>query len=292
MSVGQLILYRTEDGQAEIQLRAEGDTLWLTQSEMAELFDTSKQNVSLHVRNILKDGELHEAAVIKKSLTTAVDGKNYRVKWYGLPMILAVGYRVRSPRGTQFRQWATAHLEEYLLKGFVMGDERLKEPGGWDYFDVSRTRRPLRDATSPIVIGIGNPWRGDDGIGHAVVHALQDTPGLTTATTSGEPAELMDLWQGHDPVILVDAIMTGTAPGTIHRLDAAEPLPRPARYSSHGIGLAEAIELARALDALPASLVIYGIEPATLEDGARLSPELVDRIAETAGKIRAELVKK
>ena len=141
----------------------------------------------------------------------------------------------------------------------------------------------------PVLIGIGNPWRGDDGIGHAVVYALQDTPGLTTATTFGEPAELMDLWQGHDPVILVDAIVTGAVPGTLHRLDAAEPLPRTARYSSHGIGLADAIELARALDALPANLVIYGIEPACLEDGASLSPELADRIAEVAARIRAEL---
>ncbi|MBS3800400.1 MAG: virulence RhuM family protein [Thioalkalivibrio sp.] len=147
MNVGQLILYRTEDGQAEIQLRAEGDTVWLTQSEMAELFDTTKQNVSLHVRNILKDGELHEAAVIKESLTTAADGKKYRVKWDALPMILAVGYRVRSPRGTPFRQWATAHLEEYLLKGFVMDDERLKEPGDWDYFDEVLARVRLAGST-------------------------------------------------------------------------------------------------------------------------------------------------
>ena len=135
MSVGDLILYRSDDGRTEIQLRAEGDTVWLTQLEMAELFDTSKQNVSLHVRNILNEKELSEDSVVKESLTTAADGKSYRVKWYSLPMILAVGYRVRSPRGTQFRQWATAHLEEYLVKGFVMDDERLKEPGGWDYFD-------------------------------------------------------------------------------------------------------------------------------------------------------------
>ena len=143
MSMGELILYRTPDGQAEIRLRAEGDTVWLTQAEMAELFETSKQNVSLHIRNILKEGELSESGVVKENLTTAADGKNYRVNWYGLPMILAVGYRVRSPRGTQFRQWATAHLEEYLVKGFVMDDERLKEPGGWDYFDELLAR--IRD---------------------------------------------------------------------------------------------------------------------------------------------------
>jgi hypothetical protein len=143
MSLGELILYRTEDGQSQIHLRADGDTVWLTQAEMAELFDTSKQNVSLHVRNILKEGELLADSVVKESLTTAADGKNYRIRWYSLPMILAVGYRVRSPRGTQFRQWATAHLNEYLVKGFVMDDQRLKEPGGWDYFDELLAR--IRD---------------------------------------------------------------------------------------------------------------------------------------------------
>ncbi len=143
MSAGELILYRSEDGRAEIRLRAEGDTVWLTQAELAELFDTTKQSISLHIRNTLKEGELSEAEVVKENLTTAADGKRYRVKWYSLPMILAVGYRVRSPRGTQFRQWATAHLEEYLVKGFVMDDQRLKEPGGWDYFDELLAR--IRD---------------------------------------------------------------------------------------------------------------------------------------------------
>ncbi|MDQ2068644.1 MULTISPECIES: virulence RhuM family protein [Natronospira] len=143
MSRGELILYQSDDGLAEIQLRVEGETVWLTQAEMAELFATTKQNVSLHIRNTLKEGELSEAAVVKENLTTAADGKRYRVKWYSLPMILAVGYRVRSARGTQFRQWATAHLEEYLVKGFVMDDERLKEPGGWDYFDELLAR--IRD---------------------------------------------------------------------------------------------------------------------------------------------------
>ena len=157
--------------------------------------------------------------------------------------------------------------------------------------DLSQACRSRQEAANPIVIGIGNPWRGDDGIGQAVVHALQDAPGLVTATTSGEPAELMDLWQGHKPVILVDAIVTGAAPGTIHRLDAAEPLPRTARYSSHGIGPAEAVELARALEALPSRLVIYGIEPARLEDSAGLSPELSEPVAETARRIRAEVTR-
>lgn len=142
MSGGELILYTAEDGSAAIQLRAEGGTVWLTQLEMATLFDTSKQNVSLHIKNILAEGEL-SPAVVKEYLTTASDGKNYKTKTYSLDMILAVGYRVRSPRGTQFRQWATTHLREYLVKGFVLDDARLKEPGGWDYFDELLAR--IRD---------------------------------------------------------------------------------------------------------------------------------------------------
>jgi len=132
---GELILYTTEDGAAAVQLRVSQGTVWLTQMALAELFQTSKQNISVHARNILAEGELEAAAVVKESLTTAADGKAYRVRFYNLDMILAIGYRVRSPRGTQFRQWATTSLREYLIKGFVMDDARLKEPGGWDYFD-------------------------------------------------------------------------------------------------------------------------------------------------------------
>ena len=130
-----LILYRTEDGQAVVSLRALDGSVWLSQLQMAELFATSVPNVNIHVRNLLKEGELSAEAVIKESLITAADGKPYRTKLYRLERVLAVGYRVRSPRGTQFRQWATRHLAEYLVKGFVMDDERLKNPGGWDYFD-------------------------------------------------------------------------------------------------------------------------------------------------------------
>ena len=130
-----LILYRTEDGQAVVSLRALDGSVWLSQLQMAELFATSVPNVNIHVRNLLKEGELSAEAVIKESLITAADGKPYRTKLYRLEMVLAVGYRVRSPRGTQFRQWATRHLAEYLVKGFVMDDERLQNPGGWDYFD-------------------------------------------------------------------------------------------------------------------------------------------------------------
>ena len=135
--MSELILYTTEDGKAAIQLRAEEGTAWLTQQEMAELFATTKQNISLHLKNILDESELDEATV-KESLTVQTEGERQvkrSTKLYNLDMILAVGYRIRSPCGIQFRQWATTQLKELLVKGFVMDDERLKNPGGWDYFD-------------------------------------------------------------------------------------------------------------------------------------------------------------
>lgn len=133
--MSELILYQTDDGQAQLKLRAEDGSVWLSQLEIAELFATSVPNTNIHIRNILKEGELDGEAVIKESLIAAADGKRYRTKLYRLEMILAVGYRVKGVRGTQFRQWATTYLAEYLIKGFVMDDERLKNPGGWDYFD-------------------------------------------------------------------------------------------------------------------------------------------------------------
>ena len=133
--MSDITLYTTEDGKTQLHLRLELDSIWLSQLEIAELFQTTKQNVSLHAKNIFEDGELLQDSVVKESLTTAADGKNYRTKLYNLDLILAIGYRVRSARGVQFRQWASTHLKEFLLKGFVMDDERLKNPGGWDYFD-------------------------------------------------------------------------------------------------------------------------------------------------------------
>jgi hypothetical protein len=131
----ELILYTSDDGQTRLHLRVETDTIWLSQFEIAELFQITKQNVSLHAKNIFEDNELRQDSVVKESLTTAADGKRYRTKLYNLDLILAIGYRVRSPRGVQFRQWASTHLKEFLRKGFVMDDERLKNPSGWDYFD-------------------------------------------------------------------------------------------------------------------------------------------------------------
>lgn len=135
---GELILYRTDDGRSVIQLRAVNGTVWLTQAEMAELFDTTPQNVGQHIRTVYEDGELVEEATRKDFFQVRQEGARQvqrQVKGYNLDMIMSVGYRVRSPRGVQFRQWATTTLREYLIKGFVLNDERLKEPGGFDYFD-------------------------------------------------------------------------------------------------------------------------------------------------------------
>ena len=131
-----IIIYRTADGRASVALFAKDGKIWLNQQQMAELFATSKPNISMHIANILKEKELNDFSVVKSFLTTAADGKNYNVVFYSLEMIIAVGYRVRGVRGTQFRQWATEHLTEYLVKGFTMDDERLKNPDGRpDYFD-------------------------------------------------------------------------------------------------------------------------------------------------------------
>ncbi|UVJ46676.1 virulence RhuM family protein [Pseudomonas sp. LS1212] len=134
MKDNDLILYSTEDGLAQFTLREMDGQVWLTQLEMAELYQTSKQNIGKHIQAVIADGELAEVAVVNQKFTTAADGKDYLTLLYTLPMIIAVGYRVRSTRGTQFRQWATRTLSEYMLKGFVMDDARLKEPR-WDYFD-------------------------------------------------------------------------------------------------------------------------------------------------------------
>lgn len=140
-----LILYTTDDGESQLVLRELGGQVWLTQMEMADLYQTSKQNIGKHVKAILSEGELAEQAVVNQKFITAADDKEYLTQLYALPMIIAVGYRVRSTRGTQFRQWATRTLGEYLTKGFAMDDERLKDPK-WDYFDELLER--IRDIRS------------------------------------------------------------------------------------------------------------------------------------------------
>lgn len=148
----EIILYQTEDGRTRIQCRFENETLWLTQAQIAELFDTTPQNVTLHLKGIFAEGELAEAATCKDYLQVRQEGGravSRTLRHYRLEAILAVGFRVRSQRGTQFRQWATARLSEYLVKGFAMDDERLKNPPGKgqkDYFDELLER--IRDIRS------------------------------------------------------------------------------------------------------------------------------------------------
>ena len=136
-SNSEILLYQTEDGKSRIQVRLDGETVWLSQKLMAELFQTSISNINQHIKNIFDEKELSSEAVIKYYLITASDGKNYQTQFYNLDVILAVGYRVRSHCGTQFRQWATECLKEFLVKGFILDDERLKEGRslGQDYFD-------------------------------------------------------------------------------------------------------------------------------------------------------------
>jgi hypothetical protein len=131
----QILLYQTEDGRQRIEVMLENEIVWLSQRHMADLFQTTIANINIHLKNIFSDKELSSNSVIKESLITALDGKKYRTKLYRLEAILAVGYRISSHRGVQFRQWATQRLKEYIVKGFVLDDERLSKPGGMDYFD-------------------------------------------------------------------------------------------------------------------------------------------------------------
>ena len=147
MNKTNIIIYNTADGKASVSLLAKDGTAWMSQSQIAELFSTSIPNISMHISNIFEEGELEQNSVVKDYLTTATDGKNYSVAHYSLDMILAIGFRVRSKRGTQFRQWANKNLSEYMIKGFVMDDERLKNPDGKpDYFDELLAR--IRDIRS------------------------------------------------------------------------------------------------------------------------------------------------
>lgn len=134
--MADIIIYNTADGKAEIKLYADNGTVWLTQAQIAELFNTTKQNISNHISKVFSENELERNSVVKYYLTTAKDGKEYNTAYYNLDIIIAIGFRVRSPRGTQFRQWANNTLKEYLQKGFILDKDRLKNPDGRpDYFD-------------------------------------------------------------------------------------------------------------------------------------------------------------
>lgn len=146
MDKGQFLLYQTPDGDSQIEVKLQNDTVWLSLDQMAELFQRNKSTISRHVKNVLEDGELEEKSVVAFFATTAVDSKTYSVAYYNLDMIISVGYRVHSYRGVQFRIWATKVLKEYIVKGFAMNDDLLKRAGGGNYFDELLAR--IRDIRS------------------------------------------------------------------------------------------------------------------------------------------------
>ena len=150
MNNSEILLYQTEDGQTKIDVRLEEETVWLSQAQMVELFQTTKQNISLHIKNVFEEGELEEISTVKDYLTVQTEGKREvqrNIAIYNLDVIISVGYRVKSHRGTQFRIWATKQLKEYIVKGFVLNDEKLKETGHTNqYFDELFER--IRDIRS------------------------------------------------------------------------------------------------------------------------------------------------
>ena len=144
--MGEILIYRTEDGRTKLDVKLENETIWLSLDQMAELFQRDKSTVSRHIKNIFQEGELEQSSVVANFATTAADGKNYQVDYYNLDVIISVGYRVKSIRGTQFRIWATARLKEYMIKGFTLDDERLKGNGGGAYWKELLDR--IRDIRS------------------------------------------------------------------------------------------------------------------------------------------------
>lgn len=135
-SKGEVIIYQTEDGLTKLNVQLENESVWLTQEQMTLLFDRDKSTISRHISNIFSEGELDEKSVVAFFATTASDDKTYQVAYYNLDVIISVGYRVKSVRGTQFRQWATKRIHEYIVKGFTMDDERLKGNGGGAYWKL------------------------------------------------------------------------------------------------------------------------------------------------------------
>ncbi len=143
---GEFLFYQSDDGRIRLQVRLEDESVWLTQAQLSELFQRERSVVTKHIRNIFEEGELVEQAVCANFARTAADGKTYQTVYYNLDVIISVGYRVKSQRGTQFRIWATQRLREYIVKGFTMDDERLKQRGGGNYFEELLAR--IRDIRS------------------------------------------------------------------------------------------------------------------------------------------------
>ena len=143
---GEILIYQTDDGQTNIEVKIEDDTVWLTQQQLTELYQCSKSNISEHIKHIFEEGELDKDSVVRKFRTTADDGKTYNVTYYNLDMIISLGYRIKSVIATRFRQWATKRLKEYMIKGFTIDDERLKGNGGGNYWKELLDR--IRDIRS------------------------------------------------------------------------------------------------------------------------------------------------
>ena len=160
-----ILLYKTDDGHSRIEVMLENETVWLSQKLMAELFQVTVPTINEHIKNIFNEQELQENSVIRKFRITAADGKSYLTNFYNLDVIIAVGYRIRSHRGTQFRRWATERLKEYIVKGFTLDDERLQKPGGLDYFDELLEKvRAIRACVITIYKGPFTLPTGDGGV--------------------------------------------------------------------------------------------------------------------------------
>lgn len=140
MNTSEILIYQNQNGHIKIDVRLEDETVWLTQSQMAQLFGKDKRTISEHIGNIFKEGELEENSVVRNFRITATDGKNYDTQHYNLDVIISVGYRVKSPQGTQFRIWATQRLKEYIIKGFTLNDERFKSGTSMNYFNELQER--------------------------------------------------------------------------------------------------------------------------------------------------------
>jgi hypothetical protein len=241
--MSDLILYTSEDGKTRMNLRVEGETIWLTQLEIAELFQTTKNNVSIHTKNIFAEGELTPEATVKQSLTVQTEGgREVRrsIEYYNLDLILAIGFRVRSPRGTQFRQWATANLREYLVKGFVMDDERLKNAGRWDYFDELLARiRDIRASEKRFyqkvrdLFALSSDYKAREEDTHQFFAEVQNkllfaTTGHTAAeiivtrADAGKPNMNLTAWDGKrvrkQDVIVAKNYLTADEVDTLNRL--------------------------------------------------------------------------